>query len=224
MDAETRQEFKTLIYEQFARVGKAFSNARRLEIIDLLAQTDHTVEDLSHKTGLSVASVSQHLQVLKNAKVVSVKREGNYAHYSLADARVFTIWRLMRELAQDRLADIDMLIRTYSEDRYSLETIDGPELLRRIKEGTITIIDARPTDEYRAGHLPNALSVPADQLEQYLDDLPDNCQIVAYCRASYCLLSDDVARVLKARGCDVQVYTGGFPDWQADGLPVEKGN
>ena len=222
MENQTRQELKSLIYKQFARLGKAFGNARRLEIIDLLSQTEHTVEDLSVKTGLSIASVSQHLQVLYNSKVVDVTREGTYAHYRLSDDRVFQIWNLMRELAQDRILEINHLLKTYFEARETLDTISASELLKRLEDGTITIIDARPSDEYDAGHIPTALSIPLDQLENHLQNLPPNCEVVAYCRAAYCLLSDEVALFLRNCGCNVRVFQDGFPKWQADGFPIEK--
>ncbi|MCA9915643.1 MAG: metalloregulator ArsR/SmtB family transcription factor [Anaerolineae bacterium] len=220
MTPESKKELKSQIYEQFARMGKAFSNARRLEIIDLLSQANHTVEDLAYKTGLSVASVSQHLQILRNAKIVEVSREGTYAWYRLSDERVFDIWRVMRNLAQERFAEINQLLKLYFEERDLLETIDAAELLRRIQEGSITIIDARPEDEYAAGHIPNALSIPLEKLEAYLEDLPANCVIVAYCRASYCLLSDEVALLLRERGYDVHVYQDGFREWKAAGYPT----
>ncbi|MDQ7025841.1 MAG: metalloregulator ArsR/SmtB family transcription factor [Anaerolineae bacterium] len=222
MDNQSRQELKALLYEQFARMGKAFANARRLEIIDLLSQTPHTVEELASKTSLSVASVSQHLQVLRNARVVDVTREGTYAWYRLSDDRVFGIWCMMRDLAQDRISEIDHLLRQYFNERETLETIDAAELLRRIAEGSIIIIDARPEDEYRAGHIPSALSVPIEKLESTLAVLPKNCEIVAYCRASYCLLSDEVALLLREQGYRVHVLLEGFPEWRAAGLPIEK--
>lgn len=223
MDIRTRHDLKTSIYEQFARMGKAFGHARRLEIIDLLSQTEHTVEDLAEKTGLSIASVSQHLQVLRRAEVVDVSRKGTYAHYRLSDERVFDIWRIMRDLAQERLSEIEALLQLYCEERASLETIDAGELLQRLQDGSIIILDARPRDEYIAGHIPSALSIPLDQLESYLEDLPDSYEIVAYCRTSYCLLSDEVALFLRDKGCSVRVFQDGFPEWRADGLPVEKG-
>lgn len=220
MNLETKHELKSLLYAQFARMGKAFGNAHRLEIIDLLSQAEHTVEDLANKMGLSIASTSQHLQVLRNAQIVEVTRVGSYGWYRLADERVFEIWRVMRDLAQDRITEINDLLQQYAEERDSLETINAEELLQRLQEGSITIIDARPEDEYDAGHIPNALSIPLEKLEAYLEALPENCVVVAYCRASYCLLSDEVALLLRERGCDVRVYQEGFPAWKAAGLPV----
>jgi len=222
MDYDTRQEFKSNLYEQFAQMGKAFGNARRLEIIDLLSQKAHTVEDLAGKMGLSIASVSQHLQVLKSSKVVEVTREGTYAWYRLADERVFGIWDMMRSLAQERNAEIEQLMKLYFNDRFSLEAIDTAELLRRMEKDCITIIDARPLDEYQAGHIPNALSITADTLKDFLDLLPADCEVVAYCRASYCLFSDEVALMLRERGFNVSVYEEGFPQWRANGLPIAK--
>lgn len=223
MDKEQKQVFKTLLYEQFARVGKAFANARRLEMIDLLIQAPHTVEELAKKTELSVASASQHLQVLRQAQIVKVKREGTYAWYSIADEDVFPIWKVMRELALSRVAEIDHLLRDYFEERYALETISADELLQRMRDDNIIILDVRPADEYEAGHIPSAISIPAEVLAEHLDELSKDFEIVAYCRASYCLLSDEAALLLREKGYKVRVFQEGFPIWKAKGLPFETG-
>lgn len=221
MDNETRQELKHQIYEQFARMGKAFSNPRRLEIIDLLSQSAHTVEDLADKTEMSIASVSQHLQVLKRAHLVTYKREGTYMRYRLTDDDVFSAWKVLRELAQQRILDIENLIETYFSERNSLETISVEELLQRIRDEDVILLDVRPTDEYEAGHIPNALSIPVEELEAQLETLPKDIEIIAYCRASYCLFSDRAALLLREKGFKARVYKEGMPEWRTQGLPVE---
>lgn len=221
MDNETQAEYKTQIYEQFARMGKAFSNARRLEIIDLLSQSPHTVEDLAVKTELSIASVSQHLQVLKRAHLVTYKREGTHMRYRLADDGVFDAWRVLRELAQQRIFNIENLIETYFSERNTLEKISVEELLQRIRDEDIVLLDVRPTDEYEAGHIPDAISIPVEELEAHLETLPKDIEIIAYCRASYCLFSDRAALLLREKGYKARVYKEGMPEWRRQGLPVE---
>lgn len=223
MNKAQKQVFKSLLYEQFARVGKAFANARRLEIIDLLIQASQTVEELAKKTGMSVASVSQHLQILRQAKIVNVQREGTYAWYSIADDDVFPIWKVMRELALSRVAEIEQLMHDYYEERYSLETISSDELLERMHDEDIIILDVRPSDEYEAGHIPNAISMPTERLVEHLDELSKEHEIIAYCRASYCLLSDEAALLLREKGFKVRVFQDGFPIWKIKGLPIETG-
>lgn len=220
MDSETRQHFKTLLYEQFARIGKAFGNARRLEIIDLLVQSRHTVDDLARKTGLSVANVSQHLQILRSAKLVEVERVGTYAWYRLANQDVYQVWHVMREYALAQVSDIDALMRAYFEERYTLEEISPQELLQRIQNHEVIVLDVRPENEYRAGHIDGAVSIPLNELQERLAQLPKDSMIVAYCRASYCLLSDEAALFLREQGYNVRIYKDGFPQWQALGLPT----
>lgn len=221
MDKKSRAEFKSLVYEQFAGVGKAFSNAHRLEIIDLLAQTPHTVEELANKMSLSIASTSQHLQVLKSAKLVNSKREGTYIWYRLANDKVFAIWKAMREFALDARPEIDRLMHDHYEDRFTLRTITASELVQRMSEEDVIILDVRPRDEFQAGHLPNAVNIPVDELDSSLQKLPTGAKIIAYCRASYCLLSDMAALLLKDHGYDVEVFQDGFPEWRIQGLPYE---
>ena len=202
-------------------MGKAFSNSHRLEIIDLLAQTPHTVEELANKMGLSLASTSQHLQVLKAAKLVASKREGTYIWYNLSGDKAFAIWQAMREFALHERPEIDRLMHDHYEDRFSLKTITAEELIQRMREEDVIILDVRPRDEFHAGHLPNAINIPVEELESSLQTLPEGARIVAYCRASYCLLSDMAALLLKNNGYDVEVFQDGFPEWRILGLPYE---
>lgn len=215
---DNRQATKAAVYEQLAKIGKALGSARRVEIIDLLAQVEHTVEHLADKTGLSVASVSQHLQVLKQANLVDVRREGTYAFYRLADKEVLDVWFDMTRLAQSRLLEIEHILNTNVPERKELAYISLDELVSRMEHNEVVLLDARPPDEYAAGHIPGALSMPSEATTL---NLPAERDIVAYCRTSYCLLSDDLALYLKHHGYSVSRLQGGILDWQAAGLPVE---
>lgn len=213
--------FKDQLFEQFARVGRALANPHRLEIIDLLAQGERSVEDLAREAAMSVANTSRHLQELKAARLVEVRREGHYGYYRLADEGVYGVWRAMRELGEARLAEIDRLVGTYLTDRESLEAVCVKELLRRTHEGDVVVLDVRPEEEYRAGHIPGARSVPMERLEAYLEEIPKDREVVAYCRGPYCVFSDEAVKLLEARGYRASRLTEGFPEWRAAGLPVE---
>lgn len=221
--SNSRQDLKTALYEQLARIGKALGNARRVEIIDLLAQTENTVENLAEKTNLSIASVSQHLQVLRQAQLVKVRRVGTYAYYSLSDKEVLHVWHSITQLAQSHLVEIQHLLDTYIAERSSLEPITADELVTRLEEGTVILVDARPADEYAAGHIPGAQSMPVDNMEAHIDDLPRDREIIAYCRSAYCVLSDELAQILMERGFKVRRLKDGILDWQASDLPIERG-
>lgn len=222
MPDEAMQNYKHRLYEQFARIGKALGNAHRLEIVDLLAQTDHSVDSLARKTGMSIASVSQHLQILRGAQLVAVRREGTYAYYRLADENVLRVWLAISQLAQVHLAEIDKLTRDFFKDRPALEAISADELLKRLEDVTLTLIDARPQDEYQAGHIPGAISLPMEAFETGLDRLILENEIVVYCRSAYCLLSDEVALALYQRGFAVRVLEEGMLEWQHSGFPIVK--
>jgi rhodanese-related sulfurtransferase len=221
MNSTEHREFKDLIFEQFARIGKALSNPKRLEILDLLAQAERTVEQVARETAIPVANASQHLQVLKAARMVEVRREGLYAHYRLADEGVFRAWWAVRDLGEARLAEVDRVVEAYLRDREALEAVDAVELMERLADESVVVLDVRPEEEYRAGHVPGALSVPVSSLEATLQILPKDKEIVAYCRGPYCVFSDEAVAFLKSRGCRASRLTEGFPEWRAAGLPVE---
>jgi rhodanese-related sulfurtransferase len=220
MNAAEHREFKDRIFEQFARIGKALSSPKRLEILDLLAQAERTVEEIVRETAMPVASASQHLQVLKAARMVEAKREGLYVRYRLADEGVFLAWRVVRDLGEDRLAEVDRVVDIYLKDRGEMEAVDAAGLMERLADGSAVVLDVRPEEEYQAGHVPGALSVPVDSLEA-LQGLPKDKEVVAYCRGPYCVFSDEAVRVLSARGYRASRLTEGFPEWQAAGYPVE---
>ncbi len=222
MNADEHREFKDQIFEQFARIGKALSSPKRLEILDLLAQAERTVEEIARETAMPVASASQHLQVLKGARMVETRREGLYVNYRLADEGVFRAWRAVRDLGESRLAEVDQVIKTYLKDRAAMEAVDAAGLMKRLADGSVVVLDVRPEEEYLAGHVPGALSVPVDSLEAALQILPKNKEIVAYCRGPYCVFSDEAVSVLTARGYQASRLTEGFPEWRAAGYPVER--
>ncbi len=221
MDAAAHREFKNRLFEQFARVGKALASPKRLEIVDLLAQGERTVEEIARETAMSVASASQHLQVLKAARMVEARREGLYIHYRLADEDVFRTWQAVRALAESRLAELDGVVEAYLQDREELEAVDAAELMERLSDGNVVVLDVRPEEEYRAGHIPGALSVPVDALKAALQTLPRDQEMVAYCRGPYCVFSDEAVAFLRSRGYRARRLRQGLPDWRAAGMPVE---
>jgi rhodanese-related sulfurtransferase/DNA-binding transcriptional ArsR family regulator len=202
-------------------VGKALASPKRLEIVDLLAQGERTVEEIARETDMSIASASQHLQALKAARMVEARREGLYAHYRLADEDVFRTWQAIRALGESRLAEVDRVVETYLEDRDALEAVDVMELMERLSDGSVVVLDVRPEEEYRAGHIPGAHSVPVEKLEAYLEEIPKNQEVVAYCRGPYCVFSDEAVALLSSRGYRAKRLAEGLPDWRAAGMPVE---
>ncbi len=214
--------FKDSLYAEFGRIGKALANPHRLEFLDLLAQREWSVEELARETGLSVANASQHLQILRAAQLVTVRREGLYAHYRLADERAYRLWQALRDLGEARLAEIDRIVHTFLGQRDEFEPIDAMTLLSRIDDADLVVLDVRPPAEYRAGHLPGARSIPVDELEARLGELRRDKEIVAYCRGPYCVYADEAVELLTAHGYQARRFTHGFPDWQVAGLPVER--
>jgi rhodanese-related sulfurtransferase/predicted transcriptional regulator len=221
MDAATHREFKDRLFGQFARIGKALASPKRLEIVDLLAQGERTVEEIARETAMSVASASQHLQALKGARMVEARREGLYVHYRLADEDVFRTWQAVRALAKSRLSEVDVVVETYLKDREALEAVDARELMERLSDESVIVLDARPEEEYRSGHIPGAVSVPVDALEAALQTLPRDREVVAYCRGPYCVFSDEAVALLRSRGYQARRLQEGLPDWRAAGMPVE---
>lgn len=213
--------FKDELFGQFARVGKALANPHRLELIDLLAQGERSVEDIAREAAMSVANTSRHLQELRSARLVEVRREGHYGYYRLADEGVYGVWKAVRELGEARLAEIDRLVGTYLTDRASLEAVCAEELLAKTREEGVMVLDVRPEEEYRAGHIPGARSVPIERLEAYLEEIPKDREVVAYCRGLYCVFSDEAVALLRSRGYRARRLEEGLPDWRAAGLPVE---
>ena len=214
---------KKEIYEQISRIGKAVASPARLELLDLLAQAPRSVEVLAREAGLSVANASQHLRILRAARLVEAEKKGLFVTYRLADPKVGDFFLTLRALAEDRLADIERIVRQFMEGRESLEPVEKESLLERVREGVVTVVDVRPREEYRAGHIPGAVSVPLKELEPYLPRLPSDHQIVAYCRGPYCVLAIDAVEILRAHGFRAMRLDDGVLEWQARGLPLAVG-
>ncbi len=223
MDADRKRAFQRALYEQFARLAAALASPHRLQILELVANRERSVDDLAGELGLSLANTSQHLQVLRRAQLVSARRDGVFLHYSLADSGVFHLWQALRRLGESRLAEIDRLLRTYLGHREELEAVTVRELRRRLHEGGAVVVDVRPEKEYRAGHIPGALSIPIDELESRLREIPRKRDVVAYCRGPYCVFADEAVALLRSRGYRARRLEVGLPDWRAQGLAVEAG-
>ena len=217
------RQFKDAIYEQFSRIGKAVSSPKRLELIDLICQGEKTVETLARESGLTVANTSQHLQTLKAARLIEAEKDGLYVKYRLADEMVCEFFRSMRVLAENRLAEVDMIKRRFLEGREGMEPVNRDDLLKRVIEGGVTVLDVRPVDEFRTGHIPGALSVPLGHLKELLSKLPMDQEIVAYCRGPYCVLAIQAVELLRKKGFNAIRLEESVQDWLAMGLPVEIG-
>lgn len=213
---------KNALYDALASVAKALGNGRRAELVDVLAQGERHVEDLASEIGQSVANTSQHLQFLLRAGLVRTRREGTRIYYSLASENVGALWRAMRDVAAGHVSAVDQLAAAYLGDRSELATMTHAELLDRLSAGDVVVLDVRPPAEYAAGHLPRAVNVPPDELEQRLRDLPADEQVVAYCRGPLCAYADTAVRLLTAQGRPAARLVGGLPEWAAAGLPVER--
>jgi rhodanese-related sulfurtransferase/DNA-binding transcriptional ArsR family regulator len=215
------RRFKNTVYGQLALVGKAVSSPKRLELLDLLAQAPRTVEALAKETGQTIANASQHLKVLRSARLVESEKKGLYVTYRVAEPEVSNFCRALRLLAESRLAELDRVLQLYVKDRSRMEPVDRKELLERVSRGEVTVIDVRPSEEYAAGHIAGALSIPLRELEGRLQELPSDREIVAYCRGPYCLFAVEAVERLRAHGYRASRLEDGILDWRARGLPVE---
>ncbi len=215
------RRFRDAIYSEFARIGKAVSSPKRLELLDLLCQSARTVEALASETGMTVANTSHHLQVLRAARLVETEKQGLFVEYRLADDAVCEFYRSMRRLGESRLAEVEQIAHRFMDGREGLEPVDRTALRERIRDGLVTVIDVRPPEEYRAGHIPGAMSVPLRELEARLSELPRDQEIVAYCRGPYCVLAVHAVERLNAEGYRAVRLEDGVQDWRALGFPVE---
>ena len=220
---ESTRQFKNGVYEQLARIGKAVSAPKRLELLDLLGQGPRTVESLAEQAAISVANASQHLQVLRSARLVTAEKQGLFVEYRLADEEVGRFFVTLRQLATSRLAEIELVTRAYMDRRGGLEPVRSDELMRRMKHGEVTILDVRPVEEYRAGHIPGALSMPVADLKAHLRDLPKDREVVAYCRGPYCVMAVDAVTLLRQRGFTAHRLEQGVADWRARGWRIATG-
>jgi DNA-binding transcriptional ArsR family regulator len=224
LDNSAHRRFKDELYQEFARLGQALASPRRLEMLDLLAQRERSVEDLAQEMGLSIANASQHLRILAHARLVETRREGTRVYYRLAGDQVFRLWQALRDVGEARLAEIATIVQRYLGQRDQLEAIDAEEFLRRVEAGEVVLLDVRPLEEYRAGHIPGARPVPPERLEQILQTLPRDREIVAYCRGPFCIFSDEAVARLRQAGFAAHRLRLGLPDWRALGLPLARGD
>lgn len=216
-----KREFKDKLYQELTKITKALANPRRLEIIELLAQGDYSVERISLHTNLSLANTSQHLQVLRAAQLVDISRKGNYVHYSLAHTNVFKTWQALRHLGVERIASIEKLVKDFRHSKFKIESVTIATLIQKIEKEKVTIVDVRPETEYRKGHIANALSIPLDQLPERLKELPIRNEIIAYCRGPFCVFADEAVALLTKAGYKAMRLEEGFPDWALLNLPVQ---
>jgi len=217
----TGRRFKDAIYGQFARVSKALANPHRIELVELLAQGPRTVEVLARLSDMSLANTSQHLQVLRAAGLAEATKEGLFVTYRLADAKVSDLFLALRAVAETRLAEVERIKREFLAERAQLEAIDEEALRRRVREGDVTLLDVRPLEEYEAGHISGAVSMPLPELVKQLANLPRRKEIVAYCRGPYCVLAVEAVTLLRKKGFRAVRLEDGILDWAAHGLPVE---
>ena len=218
--------FKQDLFAQFARVGKTLSNGNRLELLEFLAQGERSVEQLSKVTGLTVANTSQHLQQLRHAGMVTCRKEGLKVYYSISGDDVIKLLDALRAVAERHVTDVQHLVNTYLTVKDKLEPIPRAELLERARDGLITVLDVRPAEEYAAGHVPGAINIPLQELEQRLEELGnqegENREIVAYCRGPHCVLAFDAVARLREKGLNARRLEDGYPEWKTAGLPVEE--
>jgi rhodanese-related sulfurtransferase len=217
------RETKTALFDAFARAAKALASGRRIELLDVLANGERTVEVLAGEVGLSVANTSQHLQVLRQAGLLASRREGTSVHYRLAGPEVFELWQALRTLAASRLVEVERLAAAYLGARDELEPVSREELARRLQNGDdLVVLDVRPTAEYAAGHVPGAVSIPVGELRRRLAELPADREVVAYCRGPYCAFAHEAVAVLRQAGLAARRLEDGLPEWEAAGLAVTR--
>src|SRR5215471_9019929 len=215
-------EAKLRIYDQFARLGKALAAPSRLELLDLLMQGERSVDRLAREAHLSVANTSQHLQVLHAARLIESRRQGQRILYRIADPVVERLWLALRAAARTQLAELEQVARDYLEGADDFAPIERRELVKRIRAGTVTVIDVRPRDEYEQGHLPGAISVPLDQIDQWARSAPRRRPVVAYCRGPFCVYALQAVSKLRKRGVQAVRSEDGVAEWREAGLPVER--
>ena len=215
---------KDALFDGFAEVAKALASGRRAEIVDLLAQGERSVDEISDEIGQSVANTSHHLRAMARAGLLSTRRDGTRIYYALAGERVEALWSALRDVAAEHVAGIERLTEAYLGDRDGLEAISRDELAARLRRGDLVVLDVRPESEFRAGHIAGARSVPISELRRNLRALPKDVEVVAYCRGPYCVYADDAVREHNRRGYRAQRLEDGYPEWKQAGLPVAVGD
>lgn len=216
-----KREFKDKVYGELARISKSMANPHRLEIIELLAQGEYSVEQIAEQINLPIANASQHLQVLKHAQLVDVNRQGNFIYYRLANMNVFKAWKALRELGVERIATIEKLVKEFRQSKFKFESVTIESLVHKLESGKVAILDVRPEVEFNKGHIANAISIPIDELKERMSELPKQTEIIAYCRGPFCEYADEAVAILNKAGYKATRLEEGFPDWSILGLPVE---
>lgn len=217
------RELKDPLYAHFARIGHALGSPKRIELLDLLAQGEKSVELLAEQSAMPVKNTSAHLRVLRQAHLVETRREGTFVHYRLAGDDVVDLVRSLQTVARDRLAEVERVTNMYLTRRDELQPVTHQELRRLVRDGVVTVIDARPREEYEAGHIPGALSVPVAELKRRLSEIPKGREVIAYCRGPYCVYSLEAVTLLRKHGYRARRSVNGLPEWRASGLPVALG-
>lgn len=216
-----KRQFKDKVYSELARITKSMANPHRMEIIELLAQGEFSVEQISEQTNLTIANASQHLQILKTAQLVAVNRKGNFIFYRLSNSNVFKAWKSLRELGVERISAVEKVIKEFRQSKFDVESVGINELIEKLESGKVTILDVRPDTEYRQGHIAGAMSIPMHELAKRLRELPKRTEIVAYCRGPFCVYADEAVALLAQAGYKAKRLEEGFPDWKLLDLPVE---
>lgn len=219
----SHRELKDPLYAQFARIGHAIASPVRIELLDLLAQGEKTVEALAEQSSAGIKNVSAHLRVLRQARLVETRRDGTYIYYRLADGDVGRFVRDLQRLGRQRLAEVEQVARQFITDRDELEPVTQSELRKLIRDGGVTVIDVRPGDEYEAGHIPGALSIPVAELKRRLRELPKRREVIAYCRGPYCVFSLEAVALLRQHGFRARRADDGLPGWREAGFPIAVG-
>ena len=217
----SEHNFKRDLCEQFARIGKALSSGKRLEMLEFLAQGERSVEPLARMTGLSIANTSQHLQQLRQAGLVTARKEGLFVYYRIAGDGIVRLLASLRAVGEEHLSDVDRLVKLFLAGKDTLEPVPAQELWQRVKQGLVTVLDVRPPEEYAQGHIRGAINVPVAELKKRLHQIPAGQEVVAYCRGPYCLLAYDAVQVLRKKGIKARRLEAGYPEWKSAGLPVE---
>lgn len=213
--------FKDALYEQFARIGHALASPKRIELLDLLGQGEKTVEALADQIATPIKNTSAHLRVLRQARLVETRRDGTYVYYRLAHDDVFGLLRTLQVIGHKQLTDVQQVVRLYMDGQDDLAPVTFKELRRLMREDDVTVLDVRPVDEYRKGHIPGAVSMPIPQLKRRLREIPKGRQVIAYCRGPYCVFSLEAVTILRKNGYHARRTDDGLPDWRAAGFPVD---
>jgi rhodanese-related sulfurtransferase/DNA-binding transcriptional ArsR family regulator len=221
VNSAAKRHFKDRLYAEFARIGKAMASPHRLEVLEVLAQGERTVESLATETGLSVANASRHLQQLRQAQLVQARRDGLFVHYRLAGPEVVRLVLALRRVGEQHLAEIDRVVRDFLGERDDFEPVSPSELAQLMKRGEVVLLDVRPVQEFAAGHIAGARSVPVADIEGRLGELPSDTEYVAYCRGPYCVFADEAVALLRANGRKARRLSEGYPEWQLAGRPVQ---